>query len=734
MQVTIAGTPAPAFNLTKLQTAFKHNASRTGVFEAGQHPIIVGQAAYNSAYGTTFAASSNCNAPGSTLQRCDGLVRVNDTTNFGFNTLSAPTVKMTMHLEPKAIHDETNSTTFDEFGRMQANLGVEAQPPTPGNQNVTLYPFVNPATELIDATNLPKANVTYDANGKVVSDVKITPISTATDGTQIWRITHNGVDTHPIHFHLYDVQVVNRVTWDNIIIPTEPSELGWKDTVRVSPLEDTIVALRPIIPELPWELPNAIRMLNPMMPANSTAMFNNVDVQGNPTAAIVNQLVNFGWEYVYHCHILSHEEMDMMRPVSVALPPVKPSGLAATIGGTSAAPTVNLSWSDNSIAETSYVVQRMTGTTGTWADVGTVSSPLDQPNTTGTKSFTDTTAQLNVTYQYQVLALNTIGYGGAFPGMTVKSTSAPLTVNVVPALPADPSNLVATAISATQVNLTWTDNATNESGYTVERCTGVGCTTFASIGGGAAGLTAFNDTTVAGNTTYSYRVFASNGGGNSQPSNVATVTTPVVVTGPVAPSNLAATILTNPTRVRLTWTDNSNNENLFQVWRSTNGGAFAQIATVNRTTTQRLATGGTVTYTNTTNLVAGSTYAYYVIAVNTVPNPDQASVPSNTASVTLVGPPAPPSGLGASIVPAGALFNAIFTWTDNATTETSFSLQCATNPTFTASVTTVNNIPANSTTYTRTGIPGGITFYCRVRAANAAGNSAWSNVVPSTTP
>ena len=36
---------------------------------------------------------------------------------------------------------------------------------------------------------------------------------------------------------------------------------------------------------------------------------------------IVNQLVNFGWEYVYHCHILSHEEMDMMRPVSVAVPP-----------------------------------------------------------------------------------------------------------------------------------------------------------------------------------------------------------------------------------------------------------------------------------------------------------------------------------------------------------------------------------------------------------------------------
>ena len=160
-------------------------------------------------------------------------MRVSDTQNFGFNTLRNPTTnKLTLPLQPKAIHDEMNATTFDEFGRMQANLGVEAQPPTPGQQNVTLYPFVNPATELIDATNLPKQNVAYDANGLPVSDVDISPISTATDGSQIWRITHNGVDTHPIHFHLYDVQVLNRVTWDNIIIPTDPAELGWKDTVR----------------------------------------------------------------------------------------------------------------------------------------------------------------------------------------------------------------------------------------------------------------------------------------------------------------------------------------------------------------------------------------------------------------------------------------------------------------------------------------------------------------------
>ena len=137
-----------------------------------------------------------------------------------------------------------NSANFDEWGRMTANMGLEAPGATPLLQNIILYPYVNPATEILDSTGMP-------------SSLDVTPISSAADGTQIWKITHNGVDTHPIHFHLYDVQVINRVTWDNIIIPPEPTELGWKDTVRVSPLEDTIVAVRPIVPTLPFGVPDS---------------------------------------------------------------------------------------------------------------------------------------------------------------------------------------------------------------------------------------------------------------------------------------------------------------------------------------------------------------------------------------------------------------------------------------------------------------------------------------------
>ena len=75
--------------------------------------------------------------------------------------------------------------------------------------------------------------------------------------TQIWKITHNGVDTHSIHFHLFNVQLINRVGWDGAIRPPDPNELGWKETVRMNPLEDFIVAARYKLPTVPFAVDSA---------------------------------------------------------------------------------------------------------------------------------------------------------------------------------------------------------------------------------------------------------------------------------------------------------------------------------------------------------------------------------------------------------------------------------------------------------------------------------------------
>jgi FtsP/CotA-like multicopper oxidase with cupredoxin domain len=604
MQVKVAaaradGEAIATYNLAALNAAFRHHADGSGVFESGQHPIIVGQAAYNSAYGTSFASSSWCNAPGSTSTRCDGFVRISEQggDQFGFNTLKNPTLKKTIMLQPKAIHDEMNASAFDEFGRMTANLGLEAVPATPAGQNIILYPYVNPSTELIDATNLPKG------------DVNVTPIGMTDDGAQIWKITHNGVDTHPIHWHLYDVQVLNRVTWDNIILPPDATELGWKDTLRVSPLEDTIVALRPIIPTLPFELPNSVRPLNPMTPIGSPMGFNNIDQNGNPTAAIVNEFVNFGWEYVFHCHILSHEEMDMMRPVSVALPPNAPDGLAWTTSGNGNNTQLTLTWNDNSINETEFVVQRDDGT-GNWVDLATILQPLHQPDPTdpinkGPRSYTDTTFRWNATtYSYRVVARNIVGYGGAFMSLTVQSVSA-----AVAAIQA-PSNLTAALLTGPQVSLAWTDNATNETGFSVERSTdGVN---FVQVGPAPArnntgSVTYVDPTPVQLGATYTYRVAAVNAMGASAYSNVASV----VVAPPTAPAGLSATVARqgNNERVTLTWTDVATNEAGYTVQRSADPTFAAGV------TTNTLAANAT---TYTTGNITRTTWYFRVSAFNAI--------------------------------------------------------------------------------------------------------------------
>jgi FtsP/CotA-like multicopper oxidase with cupredoxin domain len=555
MQVNVAAAPvAPAFNLTALQNAFKHHVDGSGVFESGQAPTIVGQAGYNSAYGTSFAALGWCNDPAaSATAPCDGYVRINEQgyDQFKFNTLMTPTAQISVTIQPKAIHDETNSTNFEPYGRMTGNLGVEVVPAGPNTQNVVLYPFVNPTTENFDGTSLPTTG-------------NLTPISVGTDGTQIWKFTHNGVDTHPIHFHLYDVQVLNRATWDNIIIPPDATELGWKDTVRVSPLEDTYFAIRPIIPVLPWELPNSIRPQNPMMPPGDQTMFNNVDPNGNPTNPIVNQLVNFGWEYMIHCHILSHEEMDMMRPVTVAMPPVAPSGLTFSFTGNGNNRHIVVSFMDNSVSETGYALERSIDGT-TWTQVATLDIPLDPVNAKDvTRSITDPTSNANTAYLYRVVALNTVGYGLEFPSMTVQSTPSPSAgVNA----PAAPTSLTATLQAGPQVSLTWRDNATNETGFVIQRSTDN--VNFSQI----ATAPARNNTGTVGpvvdssaqlGTTYYYRVGAVNVAGTTWSANL-----PVTVAAPSAPTIL------NLTAVRQGGTT-STNERVTVTWNvSGSGGAVA---------------------------------------------------------------------------------------------------------------------------------------------------------------
>jgi len=184
--------------------------------------------------------------------------------------------------------------------------------------------------------------------------------------------------------------------------------------------------VRPIIPTLPFNIPDSKRPLNPMMPIGARgatagptgkeAGFFNISATGQPLSPIVNEIVNFGWEYVYHCHILSHEEMDMMRPVSVhvtSLPPTAPASLSA-IHMNDVSRKVVLRWSDGTAVDYSrpstwgdrhneigYRIERadlVNNRPGAFSRVGTALA-----NST---TFTDSSADPAKTYVYRVTAWN----------------------------------------------------------------------------------------------------------------------------------------------------------------------------------------------------------------------------------------------------------------------------------------------------------------------------------------
>ena len=127
--------------------------------------------------------------------------------------------------------------------------------------------------------------------------------------------------------------------------------------------------------------------------------------------------------------------------------------------------------------------------------------------------------------------------------------------------PSAPGTLTATAISGTQVNLSWgaaTDNV-GVTGYQVERCQGTACSAFAQVVTPTG--TTYNDTTLTAGSSYSYRVRATDAVPNLGPySNIATATTTAApdTQPPSTPGTLTATAISG-TQINLNWgaaTDN----------------------------------------------------------------------------------------------------------------------------------------------------------------------------------
>ena len=95
---------------------------------------------------------------------------------------------------------------------------------------------------------------------------------------------------------------------------------------------------------------------------------------------------------------------------------------------------------------------------------------------------------------------------------TAKGFTGNVTFSAQSSTPAAPNRLLATPFSANQINLTWTDNSTNETAFEIDRATNSSFTSGLVTATVAAGVTSYASTGLAVGTTYYYRIRSTVGG------------------------------------------------------------------------------------------------------------------------------------------------------------------------------------------------------------------------------
>lgn len=364
-------------------------------------------------------------------------------------------------------------------------------------------------------------------------------------------------------------------------------------------------------------------------------------------------------------------------------PPTTPSSLNATAAGTT---SVNLSWTDTAGDETGFYIYRSPDDS-TWTQVGSTTST----------TFQDTGLNSATLYYYRICAYNAAGSSG-YTSVASATTQT--------AIPAAPTSLLASAASTSSIALSWTDNASNETGYYVERSPDD--STWTQIASLSANVTTYTDSSLASATTYYYRVRAYNAGGDSAYTNVASATTQTPPPG--VPTAFTATAVST-TEIDLAWSDNSNQLG-FYIERSPDDSTWTQIASTTSTSYQN------------TGLTSSTTYYYRIRAYNAGGDSGYANAVSAT---TLTPIPTAPTTLVAT---AAGTTQINLSWTDNSTNESGFYIERSPNNT---NWTQITSVPANTTSYSDTNLSSSTLYYYRVRAYNTGGDSAYTNVSSATT-
>jgi Leucine-rich repeat (LRR) protein len=253
--------------------------------------------------------------------------------------------------------------------------------------------------------------------------------------------------------------------------------------------------------------------------------------------------------------------------------------------------------------------------------------------------------------------------------------------------PLSPTDLNATVVSQTQINLSWTDNSSDETGFKVERDGSLIQTV-------AANVINYNDTDLICGTTYNYSVTATNAIGDSTAIIVSATTTDCT---PTAPTDINATVVSQ-TQINLSWTDNSSDETGFKVERP----AGTLIST---------AAADAISYSDT-DLICGTTYNYSVTATNAIADSTAITTSATTTACFVPTAPTAPTALNATIASQTQIN---LSWIDNSSDEIGFKVE--------RDGVLITTAAADAANYSDSGLSCGTTYSYSVKATNATGDS-----------
>ncbi|HEU5210267.1 MAG TPA: fibronectin type III domain-containing protein [Longimicrobiales bacterium] len=387
------------------------------------------------------------------------------------------------------------------------------------------------------------------------------------------------------------------------------------------------------------------------------------------------------------CSGFSGEASATTHPVA----PDAPTGLQATTVSSS---HIRVQWNGSAGAD-EYRIERRREPSGSFAQVAILSEDA--------RSFESTGLAPDTTYTYRIRACNA---GGCSPYSNEASSK---TYPLAPGVPGSPS---ATATSPTTAQLSWTAGSGQVDEYRIQRKTGADGS-YAQVGTAPGGTLQFDDSGLAGATTYVYRVAACNVSGCSAFSTEASVTTPVAPPG--APSGASAAPASSA-EIDLSWGAASGSVDSYVIGRaSTTGGPYTNVATLDASARSYRDSG----------LEPTTTYYYLIEACNASACTGAGEISATTHPL----PPGAPANVTTSVVSPTEIRIA---WDAAAGVVAEYRIERGDRRDGPYAV--IATVDADSSSYVDSGLATGSTFYYRVLACNVSGCTASEEVAGSTSP